>query len=502
LAASGAFLAVRGASQLMIGHPDLAQEDLDSPLLKDDPESQFWRAAAHAGNGNLTPDLAKVLTTNIPKAQAYPHAQKWIMATATATAAIAAGDDAAAQQAFDMLDRDDATTPIESAQLDFLHGQYEEMVGKFEKAIGDYESASDSENREYRARSLLAETELLLKAHKITAKEAAERLDRMRFAWREENFEFALLKRYAELQREAGDYAESLRALRTLINYYSDNPDVPALTKMMSDEFSTLYLEGAVDTLPPVTAIGLYDEFRDLTPSGPKGDEMIRKLADRLAAVDLLDRAAELLKHQVEFRLQGLDKARVGAQLALLDLLNKDPKSALDALHSSTVDGVPADLALQRRHLEAHALSDLDREADAIAILQGDESTESTMLRAEIYWHAQDWANAATAFETLVPRPDRGVTLDEDSAKLVLSWATALVLGNDERGLAALRRNYGPGMEGTKDRDGFVLLTSALDRDVPDLPEIAGKIKEAEGFQTFMTAFRQRMQSSGLSGIN
>ncbi len=499
---TGGFRAVRGAAQLMMGQADLAQADLDSPFLKDDAESQLWRAAASAANGALTPELGKALTANIQMAQNYPHALKWVVATATATAATASGDDAAAQQAFDMLDRDDATTPIETSELDYLHAQYEEMQGKFERAIGDYESAAAGDNREYRARALLAETELMLRAHKINAKEAADRLDRMRFAWREENFEFALLKRYAELEREAGDYAESLRALRTLINYYSDNKDVPALTKMMSDIFATLYLEGGADTLPPVTAIGLYDEFRDLTPSGPKGDEMIRKLADRLAAVDLLDRAADLLKHQVDFRLQGLDKARVGAQLAVLDMLNQDPKSALDALHGSTADGLPPDLTTQRRHLEAHALSDLDRVPDAIAILQGDDSTEAALLRAEIYWHKQDWANAATSFEALVPRPDRGVTLDDASSKLVLSWATALVLGNDERGLASLRRNYGPGMEGTKDRDGFTLLTSALDRDVPDLPEIAGKIKEAEGFQSFMTSFRQRLQSSGLSKIN
>ena len=38
----------------------------------------------------------------------------------------------------------------------------------------------------------------------------------------------------------------------------------------------------------------MFYEFRELTPIGRRGDEMIRRLADRLVAVDLLDQAGEL----------------------------------------------------------------------------------------------------------------------------------------------------------------------------------------------------------------
>ncbi len=36
----------------------------------------------------------------------------------------------------------------------------------------------------------------------------------------------------------------------------------------MASEFRDLYLGGAADKLSPLTAIGLYDEFRELTPPG------------------------------------------------------------------------------------------------------------------------------------------------------------------------------------------------------------------------------------------
>ena len=99
----------------------------------------------------------------------------------------------------------------------------------------------------------------------------------------------------------------------------------------MSDVFNELYLNDGADIMPPVEALGLFDEFKELTPSGEKGDTMIRKLADRLAQVDLLGRAAELLQRQIDFRLKGTEKAQVGARLATIRVLNKEPELALDA---------------------------------------------------------------------------------------------------------------------------------------------------------------------------
>jgi tetratricopeptide (TPR) repeat protein len=431
----------------------------------------------------------------------YPHRLKWKMAAAAASAAVAAGDDLTANQALSLLDREEANK-MEEPERDYLHGADDQLTGHFEKAIDEYDTAAEGENREFRALARYAETELQLRTRKISPKEAAEQLDKLRFSWREESFEFNLLLRYAELQREAGDYPSSLRALRSLVNYYPEDKDTPKAIQMMTDMFKTLYLDGAADTLSPITALGLFDEFRELTPTGAQGDEMIRKLADRLAKVDLLDRAAELLKHQVTYRLSGLDKARVGAQLAVLDLMNEQPQAALDGLAGSEIPGEPDELKTQRRHLKARALSDLGKTEEAIHTLDGDASVEAAQLRSEIHWKAQDWPAAAADFEAMVPRPERGAKLDDRQAKICLSWATALVLANDERGLAGLRRNYGAAMTATPYAEGFSLLTSALDRDIPNMPEIAAKIKEVEGFRGFLSDYRKRMQESGLSGIN
>lgn len=505
LADQPSFRAMKGAAELLMSQTDLAVTDLDSPALQNDPESQLWRAAAHTmaeSNGDGQPAAwNKLMAEELPVIKPYPHRLKWMIASLAAQSAIAAGDDQAAAAALNQLDRD-APEKMEIPERAYLHGQFDQGAGRFEKAIDEYDAAADGENRKYRALAKFAETELSLRTRKITAKEAADQLDKLRYSWREQSFEFHLLLRYAELERDAQDFPAALRALRSLISYYPDDKDAPKAVQMMTDIFNRLYLDGQADQMPPVSAIGLFDEFRDLTPSGPQGDEMIRKLADRLVKVDLLDRAAELLKHQVTYRLQGLDKARVGAQLALVDLMNRQPQAALEGLAISDQTGLPADLEKQRRQLRARALSDLDRTDEAIAALANDNSPEAAQLRSETHWKAQDWQAAAADFETMLPRPERGAKLDEAAARLCLNWATALVLANDERALASLRRNYFPAIAGTPYQEGFNLLTSALDRDTPNLPEIVAKIKEVEGFKSFLSDYRKRLQAGALSGIN
>lgn len=501
LADTAPFRAVRGAANVLMRRWDRALFDLDSVQVKQDEEARFWAAVARAERGAAPASVIGDLARGLPVVRNYSKGLQAPLAETVARTAIAAGDDDAAQAALGVLIRLHGSLAAQG-WLDYLRGTYAQLKGDYPNAIQFYDKAQAGANREARARAGLAETELLYSLKKITAAEAVERLDRLRFAWREEGFEFGLLKRLAELQVEAGHFADALRSLRALVDYYPDNEGTPALVARMHELFKTLYLDGAADSLPPVSAIALYDEFRDLTPTGAQGDEMVRKLADRLATVDLLGRAADLLRHQVGYRLKGLDKVRVGTQLAVLNLLDRKPRAALEALTASDAADIPDELALQRRQLRANALAALGRESEAIALLKGDSSVAAALLRAEIYWRGQDWANAAKAFEALVPRPAGGARLDDASARLVLNWATALVLANDEYALAALRRSFTASMTGTPYEEGFRFLTGALDHGLPDMKTVVGKVRDAEGFRTFLDDYKTRLQKGGVSAIN
>src|SRR3546814_9136882 len=83
---------------------------------------------------------------------------------------------------------------------------------------------------------------------------------------------------------------------------------------------------------------------------------MIQKLVDRLVNVDLLNRAADLLEHQVRFRLKGKEKARAGLKLAVIRLLDQNADGAAAALHGSRTTDLPPELEDDRRRVEAKAM--------------------------------------------------------------------------------------------------------------------------------------------------
>ena len=124
--------------------------------------------------------------------------------------------------------------------------------------------------------------------------------------------EFNLLRRLGELYLEEKDFVSGLSALRQAVTFFPTNVEARVVSKRMINEFSSIYTDGTADSMTPLTALSLYDQFRELTPVGRRGDRIIQRLADRLVEVDLLDRASVLLDRQVKFRLRGKQKAMVG----------------------------------------------------------------------------------------------------------------------------------------------------------------------------------------------
>src|SRR4030095_10827024 len=111
-------------------------------------------------------------------------------------------------------------------------------------------------------------------------------------------------------------YRDAFNLMRIALKAHPDSD----LTRRIQDDaasaFDYLFLGGKGDNLPAIDALALFYDFRELTPIGRRGDEMIRRLAERLMAVDLLDQAAELLQHQVDHRLQGAARAQIRTRLA------------------------------------------------------------------------------------------------------------------------------------------------------------------------------------------
>lgn len=497
---SAPFRALRGGASYLMGRYSEAVEDLSHPSLAGIDEADFWRAAAQAALGD--PALqARTLRQTGGVLGVYPERVRIPLALRAAEAAVDAADDLAAHNFLEAA-RTDTNTPGEEAAISYLEGRLDEATGAYQSAVDKWEEVEGSQSRLYRAKAGRDRLELLHKMERIDEQELIEGLENLRFAWRGGPFEFGLLMRLGELYGNTEQWPEALRTYKVAASYFPDLPGSERAAEAMRDIFDHLYLEGAADSMSPITAIALFDDFRELTPTGAKGDEMIRRLADRLASMDLLDQAATLLERQVKFRLEGVERARIGGRLGLVHLLNHQPEEALKALLQTRAPDMPEPLDRQRKQLMARALAELDQPNEAIELLEGDDSDTAKLLRAEIHWGEQDWQAAARALADLVPPPRRNLDLSTPQARRVLDLATALTLANDERAVSTLRSRYLAAMQDTSYRDAFDLITSSTSDGVIDYRTVADRIQQAENFQSFLSAYRDRLRQGSLSAIN
>jgi hypothetical protein len=271
----------------------------------------------------------------------------------------------------------------------------------------------------------------------------------------------------------------------------------------MQRAYVAFFVKGKGAKLPPIRALGLFHEYSVLIPSGPTGDTVITKLADRLVAVDLLEQAAQLLKQQVDRRLNGVNRARVGARLALLRLLDKNPKAALSALDVSAAKEVPDDLAKQRLRLRARALGGLGQTDNAISILEPDTSREADLLRAELYWRARKWQEAAAVYTRLAAAiPKRKKKITENQSRILVAWSVTMLLSGDSEGLKTLRFEYGMAMENSAYRDAYRTISTEISENLPEYAKIVAKVAEVDQFQAFMADYRRRLAQGGLQAIN
>src|SRR5262249_30740802 len=147
-------------------------------------------------------------------------------------------------------------------------------------------------------------------------------LEKLRFRWRGDTLELRTLRKLGTLYFGEQHWREGLQTLRVATLNYGDIDAGRQAQDDMRDAFETLFLKGKADSMPPVEALALFYDFIDLTPIGPDGDEMIRRMSDRLVAVDLLGPAATLLNYQVTKRLDGVARAQVATRLAMIQLLD------------------------------------------------------------------------------------------------------------------------------------------------------------------------------------
>src|SRR5258708_24698987 len=134
---------------------------------------------------------------------------------------------------------------------------------------------------------------------------------------------------------------------------------------------------------------------------------MIRHLADRLVAVDLLDKGSELRQYQVDKRLEGAARAQVAARLAMVYLTNRKPDRAIAALRTTRIADLSGELRQQRLLLEARAQSDVGRHDLGLDIIANINGREAIRLRSDRSWASRREREASEQIELYYGEPWR-----------------------------------------------------------------------------------------------
>ncbi|MDU6493953.1 MAG: tetratricopeptide repeat protein, partial [Bradyrhizobium sp.] len=300
------------------------------------------------------------------------------------------------------------------------------------------------------------------------------------------------LQMMSQLYEEAGRYADSLEAARMATRLMPNSDMARQAQDNASRLFSQLFLSGKADDLPPVDALSIFYGFRELTPIGRRGDEMIRKLADRLVGIDLLDQAAELLQYQVDRRLEGAARAQVAARLAMVYLTNRKPDRAIEALRTTRIADLSGELRQQRLLLEARANSDIGRHDLALDIITNVIGREAIRLRSDIYWASRRWREASEQIELYYGDRWRDFRpLNPAERGDILRAVVGYALADDAIGLARFREKYAPLMTGEADKLAFDVASkpaSGSSAEFAQIAKMAASVDTLDGFLRDMKA--------------
>jgi len=487
---SGALI-MHAIASILIGRPAQGLKDLANPVIGNSHDSQLWKALAYARQGKWADAREKFKNVEFAIASLPLDIQRIVTMDAM-RASLEVKDYAGASKRRSELEV--VGVPPEAAPgFAVLRGRLAEALGHDKDALDDYKLAAASSDRPAAAEAKQLEVALRQKRDEIGKEDALRELETLSMTWRGDSIEVKTLQMLSQMYAESGRYRDALTAARTATRLQPNAEASRQAQDLASELFTKIFLGPKGDELPPVEALGMFYEFRELTPIGRRGDELIRRLADRLASIDLLDQAAELLQYQVDHRLEGAARAQVAARLSMIYLANRKPDMAITALRASRISDLSGELRQQRLLLEARAQSDVGRHDLALDIVSNVSGREVLRLRSDIFWAARRWRESAEQIELYYGERFRDFKpLNTVEKSDIIRAAVGYALADDSIGLSRFREKYAPLMSESADRLAFDIASKPAAASSAEFAEIAKLAASVDTLDGFLREMKQR----------
>ncbi len=501
---SAEFRAYRGAAKALSWKSSSALDDFLFPALKGNDEINMWKSYVLADLGDWQ-QAAGLLPSRYSALYAYPYNIASRLAIVLAEVNLRAGQVKQAEELMVYVDtkKDHELSDPMKAALKYLRGEAARQKKDIRQTTALWEDLTKNDDDLYRTKASLALTILLSKDHKIDNNEVIDRLERLRYAWRGDGLEARVNYWLGDAYFKAKDYVKGLNIMRQAASIAKQSVLAQRITSDMAKTFRSMFEPENLKNVSALDAVSVFDQFKELTPVGEQGDILVQRLAEHLVKSDLLGRAANLLKHQVDHRLKGKEKIRIAIRLAAIELLDKNPQKAIDALvkatntlnfisESADKEQYKYEIALLR--VRAYAQNkQYNKALSLIDELPLDRLVNR--LKADIAWKANYWDIAAAALNDVIIDENISVTekLSPEQIDLILNRAIALNLDNDRISLANMREKYSALMlESNKDKARqFEVITRPRRSALLDNREaLKDAVSEVDLFKDFLESYR------------
>ena len=482
---------VHAVASILIGRPARGLKDLANPVIGNGYDIQLWKGLAFAREGKWAEAREKFKNAEFAVATLPPDLQRVVtMDSMKASLEVKDYSGAARRKSdLDVVGVPDGLKPAAAV----LRGRLAEALGQEKDALDAYRFAAGSADRQAAAEGKLLETLLRQKRGEIGRDDVLKELELLSMLWRGDNIELKTLYELSKIYAETARYADAFAVTRAATRLQPNAPESRQAQDAASALFVQLYLGPKGDEMAPIDALGTFYEYRELTPIGRRGDEMIRRLADRLVGVDLLDQAADLLQYQVDKRLEGAARAQVAARLAMVYLMNRKPERAIGALRSTRIADLSGELRQQRLLLEARAQSDVGRHDLALDIISNITGREAIRLRSDIYWASRHWREASEQIELYYGDRWRDFTPLNPSEKAdIIRAVVGYALAEDAIGLSRFREKYAPLMSGDADKLAFDAASKPVATSSAEFAQIARMAASVDTLDGFIREMKSR----------
>jgi len=479
----------RAIADTMAARPIDALKILNTGSFSDESDALMWRAMARSDGG----DFKGARLDSISAEGVFPSYPLWVrnkFLFAALRAAVETKDEPLALRLIGKLEYP-KLDPEEVSLYQLMQGRIAELETHDQEALDAYGQVIAADVRPTRAEAVYRTLLLLRKAGKIDLQKATSTLAAEVLLWRGGKLEAEMDKLLAELYFANKNYRDGFDTVRQSAATFPQSEPISELIGEAQKTFEQLYLNGGADMRSDLDALSLYYDFRQLTPPGTRGDEMIRNLARRLVKVDLLPQAADLLEYQIKSRLDGIAKAQVAADLAMIRIADRDPEAALRAINDTRIADLPPQLERQRRILEARALIDSGRQDLAIDLISRLQGRDADMLRVDGYWKSKNYGRAADLLEVMYSPNDAAPQMTQQSRLNVVKAAVGYVLSGDTFGISRLRSKFSAQLANSAEWPLFDYVTQEVAPASPEFKKVAQQIAGLDSLDAFLTSYRE-----------